>query len=90
MLKADIIRNLAKAYTSQGVVLVQPRPCGPCSLTTTEGRGEAMEKAGPGHLAAGCVPVSGDNTLRKEVGTRIPLSEPSRTSFKTESPGLGI
>lgn len=45
-----------------------------------------MEKPGPGHLAAGCVPVLGDKTLRKEVGTRIPLSEPFRNSFKTESP----
>jgi hypothetical protein len=63
-----------------------PRPCGPCSLTTTEGRGEAIKKAGPGHLAACSVPVLGEKTFRKEVGTRNPLSEPSRISSKTESP----
>lgn len=66
MFKAHTIRGLAKAHTAQRAALRQPRPCSPRSLTTTEGRGEATEKAGPGHLAAWCFPVLGEKILRKQ------------------------
>lgn len=64
--KGVTVLTLAKATQ----VPVRPRPCGPGSLTTTEGRGETAEKAGQGHLTACCVPVLGQKMLRTEVGTK--------------------
>lgn len=68
--KGVTVLTLAKATQ-----VTRPRPCGPGSLTTTEGRGEAAEKAGPGHLAACCVPIRAEDA-QDGGGDEVALSPP--------------